>query len=277
MSDWFDDNPPPPDNWWEGPAPPGHQGPWPPPLQPGQSYGANPGEVTGSAEPTAVMERGAPPGPAPAYQLDPGAVTNSGGHGGSSGGGGGQMGLPTSGFGAYPGPYQSDPNAPVYEELAAYVPPEWTGGDYVNPTQAELEASPGYQSRLNEGLKARTRMAAAGGTILNGGTLKALDRYGQDYATNEYQTLRGNTMEQYKQRYGQFQDKAGMSLQARTVNANEHQNSFQNRTNTYLQGNTRTLTDYMTNLTARRNAELDYWGRLQDVNQTGAGLAGGSR
>lgn len=180
------------------------------------------------------------------------------------------------GFGGTPTPYASDPNAPTYTPLAPYVAPTWTGGDYVPPTQAELEASPGYQTRLSDRLRGDTRRYAAQGTILNGGTLRALDRSGQDYAQNEYQALRNNTLEDYKTRYGQFQDAAGMTLAARTVNAGDANTTFQNRTQTYTGGNTRTLSDYLTNLTSKRNSELDYWNRLMDLTKTGAATAGGS-
>jgi hypothetical protein len=79
------------------------------------------------------------------------------------------------------------------------------------------------------------------------------------------------------QKYKQFTDAAGMDINARTVNANENQNTFANRLNLYTGNNARTLSDYLTNVTTKRNAELDYWNRLQDLNQTGASLAGGSR
>jgi len=198
------------------------------------------------------------------------------------GGGGGStttqpIGVPTSGFGSAPAPYASNANAPTYTPLATYVPPTWTGGDFVNPTEADLHAMPGYQSQLDAGLQARQRSAAAQGTVLNGGTLKALDRYGQDYANTSYQTLRNNSLDAYKQKYAQFTDAAGMDLNARTINANQNQNTFANNMNTYTTGNARTLSDYLTNVTTNRNAELDYWNRLQDVNNTGANLAGGSR
>lgn len=186
------------------------------------------------------------------------------------------QGVPTSGFGAAPTPYASDPNAPQYEPLPTYVPPTWTGGDFQNPTEQDLYNSPGYQARLDQRLKGQARQFASQGTVLNGGTLKALDRSAQDYATGEYQTLRNNSFEAYKQRYSQFTDAAGMDLGARTLNANQNQNTFANRTATYNQGNARTLSDYITNVTNNRNAELDYWNRLNDVNNTGANLAGGS-
>jgi hypothetical protein len=190
---------------------------------------------------------------------------------------GAMSGLDAASFGSTPAPYQSDPNAPVYEPLAPYERPKWTGGDYVAPTEAELLASPGYASRLNRTMKVAGRQYAAQGTILNGGTLEALDRRAQDYASNEYQNLRANTFDAYKQRYSQFSDDAGRDLASRSLAVNENQNTFQNRTNTYLSNNSRTLSDYLTNLTAKRNSELDYWNRLNDLNGTGASLAGGSR
>lgn len=202
----------------------------------------------------------------------------TGGGGTATGGGGtatGGTGGPGS-FGGTPTPYASDPNAPGYTPMGTYVAPQWTGGDYVNPTQADLEASPGYAARLNEGLKARERSAAAQGTVLNGGTLKALDRYSQDYASNEYQTLRSNTYDAYKTRYGQFQDAAGMNLAARTVNANDANTTYANRTAAYTAGNQRTLSEYLTNVTTKRNSELDYWNRLMDLTKTGASAASGS-
>jgi hypothetical protein len=50
----------------------------------------------------------------------------------------------------------------------------------------QFQQDPGYQFRLNEGLKALDRQAAARGGLISGGALKAASRYGQDYASNEY-------------------------------------------------------------------------------------------
>ena len=47
---------------------------------------------------------------------------------------------------------------------------------------------PSYQFRLGEGQKALERSAAARGTLLGGGTLKALTNYGQNAASQEYQS-----------------------------------------------------------------------------------------
>lgn len=53
-------------------------------------------------------------------------------------------------------------------------------------TLSDFVKDPGYQFRMDEGSRALEGSAAARGTMLSGGTLKALSRYGQDYASGEY-------------------------------------------------------------------------------------------
>jgi hypothetical protein len=155
-----------------------------------------------------------------------------------------------------------------------YTAPTWQGGapptatplaQYSAPTQTQLEATPGYQARFTQGERAIEAGAAARGTILSGGTQKALARYGQDYASNEYnnavgqglaitgannnatQTGFGNAFANYQARYGQFTDAANMGFNA-----------------------------FNTNVANTRNANTDYWTRLNDLYSTGAGLANNS-
>jgi hypothetical protein len=52
--------------------------------------------------------------------------------------------------------------------------------------QAKLEASPAYQFRLNQGIKAMDRSAAAKGELLSGKTLLGAQQFGQDMASQEY-------------------------------------------------------------------------------------------
>jgi hypothetical protein len=88
-------------------------------------------------------------------------------------------------------------------EGAKWQTPAWgsgggaggAGGGGSAGMQAALETSPGFQFRLAEGQKALERSAAAKGTLLTGGTAKALTRYGQDFASNEYNN-------RYNQLYG---------------------------------------------------------------------------
>lgn len=57
-------------------------------------------------------------------------------------------------------------------------------GDF---SMQDFQQDPGYSFRLNEGLKALDRQAAARGGLISGGALKAAQRYGQDMASQEYQ------------------------------------------------------------------------------------------
>jgi hypothetical protein len=83
--------------------------------------------------------------------------------------------------------------APGGDWFASNAPPppvpSPTGGSApINAQQSlqALQASPGYQLRLTEGQKALERSAASRGTLLTGGTAKALQRYGQEFASTEY-------------------------------------------------------------------------------------------
>ena len=54
-------------------------------------------------------------------------------------------------------------------------------------TNNDFQQDPGYGFRFQEGLKALERSAAAKGNLLGGAQVKASQRYGQDFASNEYQ------------------------------------------------------------------------------------------
>lgn len=61
------------------------------------------------------------------------------------------------------------------------------GGEFNrNFTMADYQADPGYQFRLDQGNRGVEASAAARGGVLSGGTLKALSRYNQDSASQEY-------------------------------------------------------------------------------------------
>lgn len=60
-----------------------------------------------------------------------------------------------------------------------------------NAAYDAFKASTGYQSRLTEGLSASSNNAFAGGAGQSGAALKALQRYGQDYASRELGSYMG--------------------------------------------------------------------------------------
>lgn len=75
------------------------------------------------------------------------------------------------------------------------------GGAYGLPAaftgQVNMMADPGYQFRLSEGLKALDRQAAARGGLISGSALKGAQRFGQDYASQEYQNAYNRALTEY--------------------------------------------------------------------------------
>jgi hypothetical protein len=59
--------------------------------------------------------------------------------------------------------------------------------DYQNFGMDQFQADPGYAFRMSEGMKALEGSAAARGGLLSGNTLRGIQRYGQDMASQEYQ------------------------------------------------------------------------------------------
>lgn len=224
----------------------------------------------------------------------------------------GYQGGDPAGFGAAPSPYQSEPyTGPGFElpnKPASLSQPlelaQWTGSfdtpppTFTAPTGIDYVNDPGYKERLAMGVDARERSAAAKGSILGGGQQKALERYGQDYASNEFgnvfnralstfgaqnQTF-ANLFDQYRQKYGEFNQGEDRKVQARGLGLNEYQTdinagnlAYQNRYGQYLNEQARTLSDYLTNTNTQRNAAGDYWGRLRDLSQEGLQASLGSR
>ena len=82
-------------------------------------------------------------------------------------------------------------NSVLYaQEQEARQAPAGEPGTATNPTPEQmLKADPGYQTRLKEGALTLEKGAAARGGLLSGGSGRALTRYAQDYASNEYQNV----------------------------------------------------------------------------------------
>jgi len=74
----------------------------------------------------------------------------------------------------------------------------------------EFEESPGYQFRLAEGQKAIERGAAARGGALSGAAMKAGMRYGQDFATKDYD----NFLRRYYESMAPLERMSGQGMEA---------------------------------------------------------------
>jgi hypothetical protein len=72
--------------------------------------------------------------------------------------------------------------------------------EFVAPTAESLTQDPGYQARLAQGQQTLEQSAAARGTLRGGATLKALQDYGQQMASQEYQNAYARALQDYQNR-----------------------------------------------------------------------------
>jgi hypothetical protein len=79
----------------------------------------------------------------------------------------------------------------------------WTQ-QFTAPTAEQAEATPGYQFQLQQGLQGVQNSAAAGGGLLSGGTLAAMNNYAQGAASTDYQNTFNNSLTQYQSAYQTF-------------------------------------------------------------------------
>lgn len=109
-------------------------------------------------------------------------------------------------------------------DLSAALQPggELSGGygqQFQAPTEQQVEQTPGYQFQLQQGQQAIERSAAAKGSLLNGGTAKALDNYSQGLASTTYQNAYDRALQSFGTNYNiwntdrnnQFNRLAGLS------------------------------------------------------------------
>jgi len=104
-----------------------------------------------------------------------------------------------------------------------------------NFTPSDLTSDPGYQFRLNEGLKALDASAASRGGLLSGNAGRALVDYGQAAGSQEYQnafnrynTNRANILNPLQSLAGQGQSSSNTMGAAAGANAAAGSNTLQN-------------------------------------------------
>jgi hypothetical protein len=82
--------------------------------------------------------------------------------------------------------------------------------EYQNFGMDQFQQDPGYAFRMSEGMKGLERSAAARGGLLSGGTLKGIQRYGQDMASQEYQNAFNRYGIERERRLNPLQSLAGV-------------------------------------------------------------------
>ena len=82
--------------------------------------------------------------------------------------------------------------------------------EYTPFSMAQFQADPGYGFRFEQGQKALERSAAARGGLISGNTGGALQRFGQDMASQEYQNAFNRYQAERQARLGPLQSLAGV-------------------------------------------------------------------
>lgn len=82
--------------------------------------------------------------------------------------------------------------------------------DYKDFGMDQFQADPGYAFRMSEGMKALEGSAAARGGLLSGNTLRGIQRYGQDMASQEYQNAFNRYGIERERRLAPLQSLAGV-------------------------------------------------------------------
>jgi len=103
----------------------------------------------------------------------------------------------------YAGMFTGGGQYPLASVMGTGLMAPWTT-PFTAPTDVTQQNDPGWQFRMKEGLKAIERSAASKGTLLTGGTLKDLNSWAQDTASNEYDKVYNRALREYQQAYGIF-------------------------------------------------------------------------
>jgi len=112
----------------------------------------------------------------------------------------------------------------VQEKLTpGQSPPDYSQrptGEYGSLTKAfdpsTVASTPGYQFRMNEGIKALDASASASGRLNSGRTMKELTRFGQDYASSEFNNAYNRYSKDQTDRFNRLSALAGVGQTANT-------------------------------------------------------------
>jgi hypothetical protein len=119
---------------------------------------------------------------------------------------------------------------------------------------SDFEQDPGYAFRQAEGMKALERSAAARGNLLSGSTLKGVQRFGQDLASQEYQNAFNRYQVERSAKLNPLQSLMGAGQSATNVMTNAAGQAGQNQAaNAYNAGQAR-ASGYIGSANALSNA-----------------------
>jgi hypothetical protein len=99
-----------------------------------------------------------------------------------------------------------------FRKVGVNALPELVAASKYTPfTMQQFQADPGYAFRLQEGMKALDRTAAARGGLLSGATLRGATRYGQEMGSQEFTNAFNRYQAERQARLNPLQSLAGMA------------------------------------------------------------------
>ena len=142
--------------------------------------------------------------------------------------------------------------------------------DYTAFGMDQFQADPGYAFRLSEGMKGLERSAAARGGLLSGATLKGIQRYGQDMASQEYTNAFNRYQAERQARLGPLQSLAGVGQTATQQIGQAGQNYAANAGEAMMSGAAARASGYMGGsnaLSGALNTGLNFYQGQQMMNR----------
>ncbi len=122
------------------------------------------------------------------------------------------------------------------EEYLKANPNSGGSGDLLKTfTNADFEKDPGYEFRQAEGEKGIQRQLAKMGGFNSGSALKAIDRYNQDYASNEFSNAYNRDAANKARTFSFLSGASGQGLSAAGAQIGANQNAANN--NSQIQSN----------------------------------------
>lgn len=146
-----------------------------------------------------------------------------------------------------------------------------------NFSASDFQTDPGYAFRLSQGQKGIESSAAARGGLLSGAAAKAIDRYNQDFASNEYQNAYNRYNQNQSNVFNRLASLAGVGQTATNALGQAGQNYATNAGNALQYGGAARASGY-TGAANAINAGLGSitGGLIGYGNNTGWGNAGSS-
>jgi len=135
---------------------------------------------------------------------------------------------------------------------------------------AELQATPGYQFQLEQGLQSVNNSAAAQGSLLSGRQVKAVNDYAQGQASTGYQAAWQRAQSAYQQAFSNNQNQQNTQFSQATQNKNNQFSQLQSIVN-----NGQAAAGAQANYSSSAGAQAAGVSQQQGNNQAGLAMAQG--